>query len=68
MVNGGDVSYCCTRGNSGGVRGEESRMDGSARGAGVVIFTAFEGRVRVPVQDVSAERASSKLTPSVEGE
>jgi len=67
-VNGSDVSYCCARGNSGGVGGEESRMDGSARGAGVVIFTAFEGRVRVPVQDMSAERASSELTPSVEGE
>jgi len=49
MVNGSDVSYCCARGNGGGVGGEESRMDGSARGTGVVIFTAFEGRVRVPV-------------------
>ena len=67
-MNGGDVSYCCVRGNSGGVRGEESRMDGSARGTSVVVFTAFEGRVRVPVQDVSAERALSKLTPSIEGE
>ena len=56
------------RGNSGGVGGEESRMDGSARGASVVVFTAFEGRVRVPVQDVSAERALSELTPSVKGE
>jgi len=56
------------RGNGGGVGGEESRVDGSVRGTGVVIFTAFEGRVRVPVRDVSAERASSELTPSVEGE
>jgi len=68
VVNSSDVSYCCARGNSGGVEGEESRMDGSARGAGVVVFTAFEGRVRVPVQDMSAERASSELTPSVKGE
>ena len=68
MVNGADISYCCVRGNSGGVGGKESRMDGSARGTGVVIFTAFEGRVRVPVQDMSAERALSKLTPSIEGE
>jgi len=67
-VNGGNVSYCCVRGNSGGVGGEESRMDGSVRGTSVVIFTAFEGRVRVPVQDMSVERASSKLTPSAEGE
>jgi len=67
-VNGADVSYCCVRGNGGGVGGKESRIDGSVRGAGVVIFTAFKGRVRVPVRDVSAERASSELTPSIEGE
>jgi len=56
------------RGKGGGVGGEESRMDGSVRGASVVIFTAFEGRVRVLVQDVSAKRVLSELTPSIEGE
>jgi len=42
VVNGSDISYCHARGN-GGVGGEESRMDGSARGTGVVVFTAFKG-------------------------